>query len=482
MEIKKHIARGFAWTASARLLKQIVQFAATIVLARILSPVDFGMFALAGVFINAGLVACSLGMDTALIQKQEVGQEHLNSVFLSQVFLGAIFTTAFILVAPILSRISGNSGLIKVLKGMSLVLIMNSFGSVPDVILRKTMRFKELAVRDAWGAVVFAVAVIGLAVNGYGVFSFVIALILSSALENILLWKFARWRPSFTFSFKSIKDIIKCSMYVTGSQLTGFCVKNADIFLIGRVLGLEALGFYTLALKLACAPFGYISLIVDRVLLPVLSRVQKDIKEAGALYLQVTKHVTAVTFSFLSGIILFAPDIVTALYGDKWSPVIVLTRILGVAALTQSVGLNIHTLYNSLGSAKAFAKYVLFIALPSLIGAVMIGVKYGLYCTAFLYSLRTLIVMLILQGNANKLVKSNWIEFLKAHGINMIIAFIVVCSGAAAGMLLRDFAQIKNVSIVLSGEVAVVLLVYSMLTLKVYKPDQWIRFFSENTV
>lgn len=200
------------------------------ILARLLSPDDFGLLAMATVFVNFAMIFGEMGISSALIQKQDTHDRHYYSAFWLNVVTGAFLTLIFISLSPFIAWFYKKPQLQPILMVISINFFISSFVVIQQMFLTKEMDFKRLAVRDILAVVVAGGIGIYLAYHGFGVWSLVCQSITFTLLNAILLWIVSPWRPKFSFAMQDIKDIFNFSANLTGFNIVNYFARNIDPF------------------------------------------------------------------------------------------------------------------------------------------------------------------------------------------------------------------------------------------------------------
>jgi O-antigen/teichoic acid export membrane protein len=385
MSLKEKTIRGLTWSGIAQISKQLSQFIITAILARMLTPKDFGLIGMATVFTGFITIFANMGISSALIQKQNTKEEHLSSAFWLNIFVGFLLSLLFSVLAPLIARFYNQPQLKDILIVLSLNFFVASFSIVQQSILTKELEFKTLTKRDILAIVLSGIIGITLAANGFGVWSLVLQSLCLTFFNAFLIWNLSTWRPRFYFSFKEIKEIFMFSSHITGFNVVNYFARNMDYLLIGKFLGGEALGLYSLAYKLMLAPLTNISWVISRVMFPAFSKIQNDLPKIRANYLKMVHVISLITFPILLGLFAVAPEFVKVFYGPKWSAAAQLIQILCFCGMIQSVTSIGGSVYLSLGRADLQFKVALISSsLVSLI--IFLALPYGVMGVALAYT------------------------------------------------------------------------------------------------
>jgi len=390
MDFKEKTVSGLSWAFASRIARQGVSFAITVILARLLTPKDFGLMGMAFVFIGFTTAFSDMGISAALIHKQYTDERHLSSAFWLNIAAGIILTIGLIIFSGAIAGFYRQPELKKLLVILSCNYLLASFTIVQQAILTKEMNFKALAVRDMAAVIAAGATGIYLAFRGFGVESLVYQLLVSSLVNGVSLWVLSKWRPKFLFSPKAIKDIFCFSVSTAGFQLVNYIARNMDFFLIGKFLGAEPLGYYSLAYRLMLAPLRNVSYVINKVLFPAFSKIQQDLIKVRSVYLRMVKAVSFISIPMMCILFALAPEFINIFYGVKWSPAVGLVRVFCFCGLVQSITAFNATVYISQGRPDIQLKMSL-VSTTALAIVIMLGLKKGIFGVALYYTVFHLI-------------------------------------------------------------------------------------------
>ena len=306
MSIKQKAIHGVLWTGIAKASMQIVLFLLMLVLARLLSPEDFGIVGMAAIVTVAISMVNDRGLGTAIIQKSSLSQEHLSSVFWGGIAFSFLLFSATILASYPMALFFRNPLVQPVVAVQAAGFVIGSLGIVQKSILNKDLEFKKLAVMEVVSSVASGIVSITLALMRFGVWSLVIGALVRDGVNVFLVWIYCRWRPRFFFSWRQFKELFSFSANVLGNDVVSYAVTNMDVVIIGRMLGTEALGYYTLALNLVKMPVQRLSGVVSKVAFPAFSAIQDDMKKLRKGFLKASAVLSLIIFPLLLGLALFA--------------------------------------------------------------------------------------------------------------------------------------------------------------------------------
>jgi PST family polysaccharide transporter len=386
MSLSEKASSGIKWTSVSQFGRQGMQFVTTAILARFLSPADFGLVSMATVVTGFIALFKDLGTSSAVIQKKDVSRELLSSIFWINIAFGALSTIVLFVAAPMAAFFYHEPRITSVLQVLSLTFFISSLGILQQAIFERNLAFNASAKLELIATAAGSVVGIVTALLGSGVWSLVYQTLAITSATTILFWIVSDWRPEITFHRNEIRAIGSYSINLTGSGIINYFIRNADYMLVGRFLGANDLGYYTLAYRIMLYPLQSISAVIGRVMFPLLSQIQEDDAKFRHVYVKVSGAVALVSFPMMCGLWSLAKPFVHIVFGVKWEPVILLLLILAPVGLAQSVGAVVGVIYQSKGRADWLLRWVIGAGLVY-ISAFVIGLKWGIVGVAAAYAI-----------------------------------------------------------------------------------------------
>lgn len=449
MNLKQKTTSGLLWSGTSQGVRQILQFVITAILARLLTPDDFGVVGMAAVFTGFISVFNEMGWGASLIQKQDLTNRHISTVFWINIIVGIIMTIVTICISPLVALFYHKEILKPIVAVLGLNFFIGSFALVQNALLTKNMRFKKLTFVEICSLCLTGVFGITLAIKGFGVWSLVYTSLLGSLINTILLWICSSWRPSFVFDWSKFKELFGFSTNLFAFQIVNYFARNLDYLLIGKFLGAASLGYYTLAYKLMMYPLQNISQVICRVLFPAFSAIQSDKQRVKDTYLKVIQSISMITFPMMLGLFVIAPELISLVYGNKWEPVVFLIQVLCFTGMLQSVGTTVGTIFMSQGRADMMLKWGLF-AVPMIVLAIFIGVKWGINGVAIAYTTVSVFLWLLSHMYANRLINLKLKNFLFALKPPAIVTVSMLVCLMGYRYLQNTMLHISNLSFLIS--------------------------------
>lgn len=389
--LQKSAVSGVKWSSISQVGRQGMQLLTTVILARLLSPSDFGLVGMAMVVIGFVTIFKDLGTSAALIQRKELSEELLSGIFWVNVTFGLLATVVLALIAPVAANFYHEPRIIPILGLLSLTFFISGLSILQQAILEREMAFDKLAKVELFAIASGSVVGIGTALLGAGVWSLVYQTIVVAVVTTILLWISSKWRPKIIFHWAEVKSISSYSLNLTGFQTFNYFSRNADYLLIGRYLGTQDLGYYTLAYRIMLYPLQSISSVLGRVMFPVFSQMQVDDERFRRAYLKVTGTIALVTLPMMLGLWVIAEPFVITVFGMQWKPVITLLIVLAPVGMVQSIGSTVGTIYQAKGRTDWMFRWGVAAGILVVI-AFVIGLQWGIIGVALAYTVTSLIL------------------------------------------------------------------------------------------
>ena len=384
MQLRKKAVRSVQWIGLAQVIRQIVQFAALAILAGLLVPDDFGLLAMAVVVTGFMDMFKDLGTRVAIIQRKDPSNSFLSSIFWVNVCVGIAACLLLLIAAKAVSLFYDEPRLTAILQVLSIGFLLSAPGISAKAYLEKNMSFGAVGLIETVSAIIGAGIAIVMAIFGYGVWSLVAQAIAIAAINTLLCWYYSDWRPSWQFNWSEIRNILGFSLNYTAFTITNYLARNADYLLVGKFLGKESLGYYTLAYRIIIYPLYNISGLLNRVLFPVLSQVQDDNTLVTSGYLRVVSSVAMITFPLMLGVMALADPFVHVVLGDQWLPVIPLLVILAPVGMMLSIVSTVGPIYLIKERTGALLGWGIVNGLL-LIGGIAIGLRWNIEGVAWAY-------------------------------------------------------------------------------------------------
>jgi teichuronic acid exporter len=406
MSFSNTIVKGLLWSSFEKLSVQIIQFIIGIILARLLTPSEYGIIGILLVFIAFMQVFIDSGFSKALIQTKDKSEIDYSTVFFTNGIISIISYVTLFFSAPWLADFYNNYELISYIRVIGFVLFFNALFTIPNTILTINLDFKVLAKINFAGNLISGIVAIILAYFGNGVWALIWQQVVRSVLLVLLSWFFLRWKPLFVFSKESFKRLFAFGSNLLYSSLLGMVVNNFTNLFIAKLSSTKNLGYYTRGTQFTDVVYGTTSSVLDSVLLPVFSKSQNDLTLLVSYFKIFIRSVSLLIVPIFFLLAFVSKPLVLILLTDKWLSVIPIMQIFCFARLiTIIAGLNITVLY-AIGRSDLVLKQQ-FIKIIIRVVFLVLALKYGIIYIAIAELLSTIVHFFINTYYPGRIMKIN---------------------------------------------------------------------------
>lgn len=332
--LKQKTISGMIWSGIQRFGTMGIGFISNIVLARLLTPDDYGCIGMLAIFITVSSTFVDGGFGSALIQKKEPTQRDYSTIFWWNLFLSIVLYGVLYLGAPFVAQFYRIPLLSSVLRVQGIILIINALNIIQSNQLRKRLNFKRLALVNVVSQLVGVTVAIITAWYDWGVWALVAQQIVASTMTSLLLWTLNRWMPDFSFSIESFKQLFGFGSFILCSNFINTLCNNVQGLLIGRFFNPAIMGYYTQAQKLESVASHSFTSVIEQVSYPVLSKFQSDNNAMRNTMYKLVSTLVYISFPLMLLLILLGEPLIIFLYGEKWATSIPYFQILCVAGMS----------------------------------------------------------------------------------------------------------------------------------------------------
>ena len=326
--IRNKTVRGVGWSFADNILNQGITFLVGIVLARLLTPQEYGLIGIITIFISVFNSIVDSGFSSALIRKKDAGDVDFNTVFLSNLGFSLILFGVLFLSAPAIASFFGQPQLVPLTRVMGSVILINAFALIQRTLLVKRVDFKTQTKISFIAAIVSGAVGIVMALKGFGVWSLVGQQISRQLMNSTFLWVWAKWYPSLKFSVQSFRELFGFGWKLLVSGLIDTVWREMNQVIIGKFYSASTLGQYTRAQQFTNIFSTNLTSVVQRVSYPVLSEISDEKERMKLVYQKIIKVTMLVTFCCMLGLAAIAEPMVVTLIGEQWLPAVPLLQIL----------------------------------------------------------------------------------------------------------------------------------------------------------
>lgn len=431
------------------------------VLARLLTPKDFGLVGMVTAFTGVLTLFRDFGLSSAAIQRPTVTQEQLSTLFWINLLVGGVLAVLSVALAPFIAAFYHEPRLIGITDVLALGFLFNAAGVQHSALLQREMRFTALAVINTIGLIIGTAIAIGGARAGSGYWALVIMTVTMPLVSTVGFWIATAWIPGAPRRRSGIRSMVHFGGAITLNGLVAYIATNCDKILLGRFWGVDALGMYGRAYQLVNIPTDNLNQAAGEVAFSALSRLQDDPQRLKNYFLKGYSLVLALTVPITVACALFANDITLVLLGPKWIAGAPILRLLAPTILVFAIANPLFWLLSSLGLVKRSLK-MSFVIAPVMVGSYLIGLPYGPQGVALAYSTGMMLwilplIMWAVRGTTVS-VRDILVAVFRPLASSIVAAVVAFGVHSLCGQLLPPFARLALESVALLVTFALMLL------------------------
>lgn len=401
---------------------QILRYLFMLVLSWLLLPEEFGLIGLGFIVIDLLVKVGELGLAAALVQRKSISDGLISTAFWANLTANMILGAIVVAFSSAIAGFMNEPDVRPVLIGLAVLFPIQSLILIPRTMLQRELRLDRLAQADVVGEIAFGVVGIVVALLSGAVWSLIAASIVRQLVRSLILSASYRWTPRLQFDNESFRELSRFGFPVMGSAIFSQSIAKLDYFLIGRFLGAETLGYYTLAFQLAVLPTQHLANVLHRVAFPSFSKIQDSVERLHRGYCQLIEMFVMLLAPIAFGWMLFADLIIGIFYSDVWLPVVPAIRILAIAGLLYCFDTVVDVFY-ALGRADLRLKMLLIRFVLLVMFLYWFGLDYGIEGVAWSVSIAALVSTPVVLHFYYKLTDSNWSEMFRTVSAPLLAAF-----------------------------------------------------------
>lgn len=438
MSVKQQAINGLIWNAIERFSTQGIQFVLTIIIARILSPDDYGLVAMLSIFMAIAQTLVDSGLSNALIQKNERTETDYCTAFYFNIIASAFIYLILYLSAPLIANFYNQPELVKVARVYGLFVITNSFCVVQVSRFTIALDFKKIAFSSLFSVVIGGSVGVWMAYQDYKVWALVLQALIGNLVLGISLWILARWLPKWHFSWKSFLSLFSFSSKLVASSLLHTLYINMYSLVVGKYFNAATLGYFNRAYTLGQFPMLNFGNIIQRVLYPIQCRYQDDQEKFNQIFISYLRISGFIMFPLMIGFAVLATPVISLLLTDKWLPMVPMLQLICLAMMWYPIMQANVSVLDAKGRTdyhlqseiikKIIGVLLLFSALPF---GVM-GVCVGMLIYPF-------IDLLIIIGYSRKLTLVGYKEHFKILVPSLLLALCMGCIVWVVTLFINSF-------------------------------------------
>jgi O-antigen/teichoic acid export membrane protein len=383
--MRARVLGGLAWKSVSQIVLQGLRLVVAIVLARLLTPEEYGLAGMVLAFSGLVLLFSDLGFGAALIQRRTLSEEDRSTVFWTSLAVGAGFVLLGVGLSGVLADFYGEPRVQPLFAVLSVVFLVSSIESTQVALLTRELNFRSVEIRRIASAVSAATVGLTAAAYGGGAWAIIAYQLTGAVVSMTLVWTLSPWRPRFVYSLASLRRLGAYSSKVLSWDLLFYLNRNADNVLIGRFLGPSALGVYAFAYNIMLYPLARIASPIRAVLFPAFARMQDDRARVASTWIRANRVIAAFAMPALFGMTVVAPDFVSVVLGERWSDAVPIIQILAWVGLIQALQRLNGSVLQACDRAGLLLLFSMLVFVTSLV-AFVIGLQWGIVGVAVGYA------------------------------------------------------------------------------------------------
>ena len=419
------IVNNLVWKYAERCGAQIIQFIVQIILARLLTPSDYGIIGLITVFISISLVFAQSGLGQALVQRKEIDNEEFSTVFYFSMIFSVILYGILFLCAPVISNFYNEPVLTSIVRVLGVTVIIGAINSVQQAYVQKTMQFKRFFWSTLGGTLVSAAVGIYMAYRGYGVWALVGQQISNQLVNTVILWLTVKWRPMLMFSVSKAKQLFSYGWKLLCSSLIDTIYNNIYSLIIGKFYSPADLGYYNRGKQFPMLIIQNINSAIDSVLFPVMAEAQDEKQRLKAMVRRSIVTSTFLLFPAMAGLAAIAKPLTVTLLTEKWLPAV---PFIWFCCFTYAFW-PVHTA--NLQAIKALGRSDIFLKLEIVkklmgVAVLVVTIPFGLYTMMWGRCVTTILSSFINAYPNKKLLRYSYIEQVKDMLPSFVLSIVML--------------------------------------------------------
>jgi O-antigen/teichoic acid export membrane protein len=378
-DLRLKTVRALSHVGVGSAVSKVVSLGSTLILARLLSPADYGSMALAMVIITFIGFFNEVGIGSAIVQRDKLTASEVNGCFAIAIFAGITLFIATALLSNLIGNAFGDPQLQSMVSVLAVAFVLGAVSTVPQAILRKEMQFKVIAGTTIVSVIVQSVVSLGAAATGHGAWSLVYGFLAGSSIQTFAYLMLSPWRPKAPYGIREAASLVSYGLHVTSTRIFWYIYTNSDKVIIGKLLGTAPLGIYDMAFSLATLPSSQVTSLVTNVASPLFSKLQNDLPRLRSAILKLTRAVAYVTYPALIGMLVSSGELVAVVLGSKWIDILIPFGALCLLGLIKSVDPLLSQVLIGTGHAKKLSVYTalcgVVMSTAVTVGAILDGLR-----------------------------------------------------------------------------------------------------------
>lgn len=443
--LKKLTFVGIKWNTFGNLSNVATNFIIGIVLARLLTPTDYGILGVYGIFFAIASVIINGGFSMAIVHKKDLTSEDCSTAFWYNIFLGVLFYALFYFTSPLFAAFFNIPLLKSILRVTALGLVIGAFTTVQRTLFIKKVDFKTVSLISLSSNVLSGGIGIILAYLGFGVWSLVIMGLANGTFNTICLWFFSKWRPQFLFLKKSFSSMFSYGNKILGTRLIETTRQEASSFIIGKFFNAMALGLFTKGVSNSKVLSTNISDVLCNVTFPVLSKIQDDDKYLISVYHRMIRLSSMVIFFLMLLLAALAHPIIIFLYSAKWEGAVIFMQLISFSLMFEHINSINNNIFNVKGRSDILFKLEIVKCIIFL-SFLLLSTRFGIIALCIAMIIYTQVAIILNTWQTKKLLNFGYWEQMKDF-----LPYIFMSAISILPAYILTFSRLSNIVMIILG-------------------------------
>ena len=448
MSLLKTTAKGVIWTTTSTVIRSVVSLLQVAILTRFLEKGDFGIVAIALLFLGFTQIFLDLGISAGIMHKQDTTPQQYSSLFWLNIIMGVLLTGVLCVCSPLVAQVYHEPSLTPIIILLSFTVFFSALGSQHRTVQQKKMRFKYISLVEIITSVLSLVIAVMLAFMDFGVYSLVYANLFHTASSGLLFLGIGLYHDrniSFHFKLFETYDYLKIGVFSIGTQVLDYFSRELDVIIISATLGKEATGLYSLCKKLVVAIYSAVNPILTKVITPIFAVIQKEKGRVRQLYYDIVESLTLINMPIYCLIALFSTGILKYLYGIQYTDGSLVLSFIALTYGMYTTGNPVSSLQIALGRTDS-GFYWTIIRIIATSVAIFIGAQYSIEGIALsLFALNFIVNPLFWRITIKPLIGGKYIDYFR---ITLLLSIIIMASALPLYALFNNMTKVSACLIV----------------------------------
>ncbi len=450
--LREKVIRGFMWLSSLTFVGQAITWAITLVVIRLLDPKDYGLMAMATVFIGFLAILNELGLGPAVIQKPDLTEQDLRKANGCVLIINVVLYGVLFLCAPAIAWFFDEPRLVPIIRVLGLNFVLLSGYFLPQSLMAREMDFKTRSIIELLGNLTSSGIVLGLALAGFGVWALVMGPLGMHLFKAIAFNCFKTYRHKPLLSVKGMRSMFVFGGYVSLTRVVWYFYSQADILICGKLFGKNLLGIYAVAMQLVSIPMSKISPLLSQIGFSAFSRIQADLPAVQTNFLRAVHLISLLSFPLFWGLAMVSPEAVPWLLGDKWQSVVVPIQLLSVVMPLRFI----DTIFGPVVSGRGRPDVIMWNMVAAIVimpAAFLLGARWGIIGLCMAWVIAYPILFVFMTYRVLRILQVPPGQFVKAFSMPLAASAVMVIGLAALKWSLTIPVVISVIASVLVGVV-----------------------------